>query len=84
MGDAAYDSDPLRSAIAARGARAVIPKPFSGNQVSAQQTPLCRASSDRVLLLEIEALQARRYARRNEAKNYSAVVAIAATLLWLR
>lgn len=41
-------------------------QPLTGNQVSAQQALLCRASSNRMLFLETEAVQARRYALRKD------------------
>ncbi|MGY4281674.1 hypothetical protein ACVWXO_000894 [Bradyrhizobium sp. LM2.7] len=70
--DAAYDSDALRSAIAAKGAEAVK-QPLTGNQISAQQASLAERH-----------LVARRNALRKDGRSHFAVVTIAAALLWLR
>jgi transposase len=85
MADAAYDSDALRAEIAAKHAKAVIPN----NPSRASKYPL-----DKALYAERHPIeccfsrlkQFRRVATRYEktARNYLAVVAIAATVLWLR
>ena len=85
MADAAYDSDALRAEIAAKQAKAVIPN----NPSRASKYPL-----DKALYAERHPIeccfsrlkQFRRVATRYEktARNYLAVVAIAATVLWLR
>src|SRR4030095_7842026 len=58
-------------------------QPLAGNQISAEQTPLYRASSDRMLLLKTEAVQARRNAIRKDRtkllrrRNYRSSSALA-------
>lgn len=85
MADAAYDSDAFRTAIAAKGALAVIPN----NPSRAQKYPLDKPLYAERHLIECcfsKLKQFRRVATRYEktARNYLAVVALAATLLWLR
>jgi len=85
MADAAYDSDAFRAAIAAKGAQAVIPN----NPSRALKYPLDKPIYAERHLVECcfsKLKQFRRVATRYEktARNYFAVVAIAATLLWLR
>ena len=85
MADAAYDSDAFRATIAAKGAQAVIPN----NPSRAQKYPLDKPIYAERHLVECcfsKLKQFRRVATRYEktAKNYFAVVTIAATLLWLR
>ena len=85
MADAAYDSDALRAAIAAKGAQAVIPN----NPSRALKYPLDKPIYAERHLVECcfsKLKQFRRVATRYEktARNYFSVVAIAATLLWLR
>jgi len=85
MADAAYDADPLRQAITAKGAVAVIPN----NPSRAQKHPLDRHLYAQRHLIECcfsKLKQFRRVATRFEktARNYLAVVTLAATILWLR
>ena len=85
MGDAAYDSDALRSSIAAKGAQAVIPN----NPSRSRKHPLDKRLYAQRHLVECcfsKLKQFRRVATRFDktAQNYLAVVTIAATLLWLR
>ena len=85
MADTAYDSDALRSAVAAKGALAVIPK----NPSRATKYPLDKAIYAERHLVECcfsKLKQFRRVATRYEktARNYLAVVALAAIILWLR
>jgi transposase len=85
MADAAYDADPLRQAIAAKGALAVIPN----NPSRARKYPLDKQLYAERHLIECcfsKLKQFRRVATRFEktASNYLAVVTIAATILWLR
>ena len=86
MADAAYDSDRLRQAIADKGAIAVIPN----NPVPrAQKYPLDKHLYAQRHLIECcfsKLKQFRRVATRFEktARNYLAVVTIAATVLWIR
>ena len=57
MADTAYDADPLRQAIAAKGAIAVIPKqPVTSAQISARQASLRPAPPGGVLLLKTQAI----------------------------
>jgi transposase len=72
MADTAYDADPFRQAIAEKGARAVIPN------------YLCRAEKhplDKHLYAQRH-LVATRFEK--TARNYRAVVILAAIVLWLR
>ena len=85
MADAAYDSDRLRQAIARKGARAVIPN----NPSRARKHPLDKALYAERHLIECcfsKLKQFRRVATRFEktARNYLAIVTIAAIVLWLR
>ncbi len=85
MADAAYDSDKLREAIADKGARAVIPN----NPSRAQKYPLDKHLYAQRHLIECcfsKLKQFRRVATRFEktARNYLAVVTIAAIVLWIR
>lgn len=85
MADAAYDADPLRQAIAAKGAVAVIPN----NPSRARKYPLDKHLYAQRHLIECcfsKLKQFRRVATRFEktARNYLAVVTLAATILWLR
>ncbi len=85
MADAAYDADRLRQVIADKGAVAVIP-----NNPSRAQ----RYSVDKHLYVQRHLIeccfsklkQFRRVATRFEktARNYLAVVTLAATILWIR
>jgi transposase len=85
MADTAYDSDRLRAAIAGKGAVAVIPN----NPSRARKHPLDKQLYAQRHLIECcfsKLKQFRRVATRYEksAKNYRAVVTIAATVLWMR
>ena len=85
MADAAYDANPLRQTIADRGALAVIPN----NPSRAQKHPFDKNLYAERHLIECcfsKLKQFRRVATRYEktAKNYLAVVTLAATMLWLR
>jgi transposase len=85
MADAAYDADPLRQAIADKGAVAVIPN----NPSRALKYPLDKHLYAQRHLIECcfsKFKQFRRVATRFEktARNYLAVVTIAAIVLWPR
>jgi len=85
MADAAYDADPLRRVIADKGALAVIPN----NPSRARKYPLDAHLYAQRHLVECcfsKLKQFRRVATRFEktAKNYLAVVTLAAIVLWLR
>jgi transposase len=85
MADAAYDADRLRKAIADKGAAAVIPN----NPSRASKYPLDKHLYAQRHLIECcfsKLKQFRRVATRFEktARNYLAVVKLAATVLWLR
>jgi transposase len=85
MADAAYDSDRLRQKIAEKGAVAVIPN----NPSRAQKYPLDKYLYAQRHLVECcfsKLKQFRRVATRFEktARNYLAVVTLAAIVLWLR
>jgi transposase len=85
MADTAYDADHLRRAIAAKGALAVIPN----NPSRAIKYPLDTHLYAQRHLVECcfaKLKQFRRLATRFEktARNYHAVVTLAATILWLR
>ena len=85
MADAAYDADPLRQVIAEKGAVAVIPN----NPSRARKYPLDKHLYAQRHLIErcfSKLKQFRRVAKRFEktARNYLAVVTLAATILWLR
>ena len=85
MADAAYDADYLREQIAAKGAVAVIPN----NPSRARKYPIDKDLYAQRHLIECcfsKLKQFRRVATRYEktARNYLAIVTIAATILWLR
>jgi len=85
IADTAYDADPLRLAVAAMGAVAVIPS----NPSRARKHPLDEHHYAQRHLIECcfsKLKQFRRVATRFEktASNYLAVVTLAATVLWLR
>ena len=85
MADTAYDSDALRQAIARKGAIAVIPN----NPSRASKHPLDKHLYAQRHLIECcfaKLKQFRRVATRFEktARNYRAVVTLAAIVLWLR
>ncbi len=85
MADTAYDSDRLRQAIDDKGAVAVIPS----NPSRAQKYPLDEHLYAQRHLIECcfsKLKQFRRVATRYEktARNYLAIVTIAATILWIR
>jgi transposase len=85
MADAAYDADPLRQRIAAKGAIAVIPNTPS----RARKYPLDKHLYAQRHLIEYcfsKLKQFRRVATRFEkaARNYLAIITIAATVLWIR
>lgn len=85
IADTAYDSDRIREAVAEKGAVAVIPN----NPSRAQKHPLDRHLYAQRHLIECcfsKLKQFRRVATRYEktARNYLAIVVIAATVLWLR
>ena len=85
IADAAYDADHIRTAIAAKQAEAVIP-----SNPSRTRKPLLDKHTYKARhLVECcisKLKQFRRVATRYEktARNYHAVVTIAATVLWLR
>lgn len=85
MADTAYDADPLRQAIADKGAIAVIPN----NPSRARKYPLDKHLYAQRHLIECcfsKLKQFRRVATRYEktARNYLSIVTLAATILWLR
>ena len=85
IADAAYDSDRLRQVIANKGAVAVVPN----NPSRARKHPLNTRLYKERHLIECcfgKLKQCRRVATRYEktARNYLAMVALAATMLWLR
>jgi transposase len=85
MADAAYDADHLRQAIAGKGAIAVIPS----NPSRALKPPLDKHLYAQRHLVECcfsKLKQFRRVATRFEktARNYLAIVTLAAIVLWLR
>jgi transposase len=85
MADAAYDADPLRKQIAAKGALAVIPN----NPSRAIKYPLDKHLYAQRHLIECcfsKLKQFRRVATRFEktSRNYLAIVTLAAIVLWLR
>ena len=85
MADTAYDADRFREAIAEKGALAVIPN----NPSRAQKHPLDKHLYAQRHLVECciaKLKQFRRVATRFEktARNYLAVVTVAAIVLWLR
>lgn len=85
MADTAYDSDRLRKTIAAKGAKAVIPN----NPSRALKYPLDNQLYAQRHLIECcfsKLKQFRRIATRYEktVRNYRAMIALAATILWLK
>lgn len=85
MADTAYDADHFRQAIADKGAVAVIPN----NPSRTKKHPLDKHLYAQRHLVECcfsKLKQFRRVATRFEktARNYLAVVALAAIVLWLR
>jgi transposase len=85
IADAAYDADHIREAVAEKGAQAVIPN----NPSRALKHPIDEHLYAQRHLIEccISKLKHfRRVATRYEktARNYFAIVTIAAILLWLR
>jgi transposase len=85
MADAAYDSDRLRKQIAGIGARAVIPN----NPSRSRKYALDKHAYKERHLVECcfsRLKQFRRVATRYEktARNYLAIVTLAAIVLWLR
>lgn len=85
MANTAYDSDQARQAIADKGAVAVIPN----NPSRTRKHPFNKALYAERHLVECcmsRLKQFRRMATRHEktARNYLAVVTLAATVLWLR
>ena len=85
VADAAYDSDRLRQAIADKGAMAVIPN----NPSRARKHPFDKHLYAQRHLIECcfsKLKQFRRVATRygKTARNYLAVVTLAATVLWLQ
>jgi transposase len=85
MADTAYDSDRLRKLIADKGAQAVIPNSPS----RAKKYPLDKQLYAQRYLVECcfsKLKQFRRIATRYEktVRNYKAMIALAATILWLR
>ena len=85
IADAAYDADPIRRAVAAMGAKAVIPN----NPARAKKHPCDPHLYAERHLVECcigKLKQFRRVATRFEktAQNYLAIVTIAAIVLWLR
>jgi transposase len=85
LADTAYDADHFRAAITAAGATAVIPN----NPSRTQKLPFDKALYKERHLIECcfsKLKHFRRVATRYEktARNYAAVVTIAATILWIR
>ncbi|ACI59615.1 transposase IS5 family protein (plasmid) [Rhizobium leguminosarum bv. trifolii WSM2304] len=85
MADTAYDSDRLRKLIADKGAQAVIPN----NPSRAKKYPLDKQLYAQRYLVECcfsKLKQFRCIATRYEktVRNYKAMIALAATILWLR
>jgi transposase len=85
MADTAYDSDAIRSVVAEKGAVAVIPN----NPSRAVKHPFDEHAYAERHLVECcfsKLKQFRRVATRYEktARNYLAVVTLAAIILWLR
>ena len=85
VADTAYDADPLRQAIADKGAVGAIPN----NPSRAKKHPLDKHLYAQRHLIECcfsKLKQFRRVATRFEktARNYLAVVSLAAIVLWLK
>jgi putative transposase len=85
LADKAYDSDDLRSALAAQGCSPVIPAKVSRAQKIPYDKELYKARSEIECTFNL-LKQARRFATRYEKtlRNYAAVVALGCALLWLR
>lgn len=85
MADTAYDSDQLRQAIAEKGAMAVIPNNPSRSRKHSVDKHLY-AQRHLVECCFSKLKQFRRVATRFEktARNYLAVVTLAAIVIWLR
>lgn len=85
MADTAYDSDQIRQAVADKGALAVIPNNPSRAQKHLLDADLY-AQRHLVECCISKLKQFRRVATRFEktARNYFAVVTLAAIVLWLR
>jgi transposase len=85
MADTAYDSDNLRKAIADKGAQAVIPNNPSRSKKHFLDKHLY-AQRHLVECCFSKLKQFRRVATRYEktARNYLAVITLAAIVLWLR
>jgi transposase len=85
LGDKGYDSNAIRSKLAAIGCTAVIPT--TANRISAlpYDKELYKARSEIECTFSL-LKQARRFATRYEKtlRNYKAVVTIGCALLWLR
>lgn len=85
LADAAYDSDRLRTAIAGKGAVAVIPNnPSRARKYSIDKHLYAQRHLIECCFSRLK--QFRRVATRFEktARHYLAVVTLAATILWLR
>ena len=85
IADTAYDADHIREVVAEKGAQAVIPN----NPSRALKYPIDKHLYAQRHLIECcfsKLKHFRRVATRYEktARNYSAIVTIAATVLWLR
>ena len=85
MADAAYDSDRLRRAIGAKGALAVIPNNPS-RSIKHELDKHLYAQRHLIECCFSKLKQFRRVATRFEktARNYLAIVTLAAIILWLR
>ena len=85
MADTAYDADHLRQAIAAKGALAVIPN-YPSRAIKYPLDKHLYAQRHLVECCFSKLKQFRRVATRFEktARNYRAVVTLAAIILWLR
>lgn len=85
MADTAYDADYLRAAIADKGAVAVIPN----NPSRARKYPLDKQLYTQRHLVECCFSRLKQFRHvatcfEKTAKNYLAVVTLAATILWMR
>ena len=85
LADAAYDADPFRKEVRARGGRTIIPN----NPSRAIRHPLDKPLYRERHLVErciAKLKQFRRVATRYEktARNYLSIVTLAATILWLQ
>ena len=80
MADTAYDADHLRQAIAAKGALAVIP-----NNPRALKYPLDKHLYAQRHLVECCFSKLKQFRRfEKTARNYRAVITLAAIVLWMR